>query len=148
MLLFIFESIGTSELILIGIVALIFLGPRKLPSIARTVGIVMADLRNTTNEFKATWEREVNFEEEAQAIRTGDLPEQPAPRIATSAAAHTEGVSVPEIREVDASAFEQAAETSPLAVTSPISETATAESNGTGQDEPLEPSLSDKRSWL
>jgi Tat protein translocase TatB subunit len=72
--LFILESIGTSELILIGIIALIFLGPRKLPQIARTIGKTMADFRNTTNEFKSTWEREVNFEEETQALRTGDLP--------------------------------------------------------------------------
>lgn len=78
MFLFILESIGTSELILIGIIALIFLGPRKLPEIARKIGKTMADFRNTTNEFKSTWEREVNFEEEATALRTGDLaPTQP-----------------------------------------------------------------------
>lgn len=73
MFLFILESIGTSELILIGIIALIFLGPRKLPQIARTIGKTMADFRSTTNEFKSTWEREVNFEEEASALRTGEL---------------------------------------------------------------------------
>lgn len=73
MFLFILESIGTSELILIGIIALIFLGPRKLPQIAKTIGKTMADFRNTTNEFKSTWEREVNFEEEARALETGDL---------------------------------------------------------------------------
>ena len=63
MYLFIFESIGTSELILIGMVALIVFGPRKLPQIARTVGKTMADFRKTTNDFKSTWEKEVNFEE-------------------------------------------------------------------------------------
>lgn len=73
MFLFILESIGTSELILIGIIALIFLGPRKLPQIARTIGKTMADFRNTTNEFKSTWEREVNFQEEADALRSGEL---------------------------------------------------------------------------
>ena len=61
MFLFIFESIGTQELILIGIVALIFLGPRKLPEIAKTIGKYMAEFRNTTNEFKATWERDPNL---------------------------------------------------------------------------------------
>ena len=74
MFLFILESIGTSELILIGIIALIFLGPRKLPQIAKTIGKTMADFRHTTNEFRSTWEREVNFEEEAAALRTGELP--------------------------------------------------------------------------
>ena len=33
--LFILESIGTSELLLIGLVALIIFGPRKLPELAR-----------------------------------------------------------------------------------------------------------------
>lgn len=74
MFLFIFESIGTSELILIGIVALIFLGPRKMPEYARKIGKLMADFRSTTNEFKETWEREVNFDEEAKAFRIDDEP--------------------------------------------------------------------------
>lgn len=61
MFLFIFESFGTSELILIGIVALIVFGPRKLPQMARTIGKTMADFRKTTHEFKATWEKEVDL---------------------------------------------------------------------------------------
>ena len=69
MFLFIFESIGTQELILIGIAALIFLGPRRMPEMARKLGKIMSDFRNTTSEFKATWEREVNFDEESKALR-------------------------------------------------------------------------------
>lgn len=68
MFLFIFESIGTSELILVGIVALVFLGPRKLPQIARKFGKIMAEFRGTAAEFKQTWEREVSFEEEANLL--------------------------------------------------------------------------------
>ncbi|MGE3466811.1 MAG: Sec-independent protein translocase protein TatB [Pyrinomonadaceae bacterium] len=68
MYLFILESIGTSELILIGIVALIFLGPRKLPEIARKAGKIMTEFRGTANEFKQTWEKEVNLEEETKAL--------------------------------------------------------------------------------
>lgn len=73
MFLFIFESIGTSELILIGIIALIFLGPRKMPDMARKIGKMMSEFRSTTNEFKETWEREVNFEEEAKAFSLDEL---------------------------------------------------------------------------
>jgi sec-independent protein translocase protein TatA len=62
--LFILESIGTPELILIAIVALIVLGPRKLPQMAKSIGKTMAEFRNATNEFKTTWEREVAFEDE------------------------------------------------------------------------------------
>lgn len=74
MYLFIFESIGTSELLLIGIVALIFLGPRRMPEMARKIGKMMADFRSATNEFKETWEREVNFEDEAKVLRDLDGP--------------------------------------------------------------------------
>lgn len=64
MFLFILESIGTSELILIAVVALIVFGPRKLPQMAKTVAKTMAEFKNATNEFKATWEKEVSFEED------------------------------------------------------------------------------------
>lgn len=132
MFLFIFESIGTQELILIGIVALIFLGPRKLPEIARTVGKYMAEFRNTTSEFKATWEREVNFENEEHALRTGSLPEKPVAR-ATSINGRDEEMPAPEIREIDSSDFENLA--------TPAEErTATAP--------PAAQDLSDKRNWL
>lgn len=62
MFLLILESIGTSELILIAVVALIVFGPRKLPQLAKTLGKTMAEFRNATSEFKSTWEREVAFE--------------------------------------------------------------------------------------
>lgn len=64
MFLLIGESLGWSELIMIGIVALILLGPRKLPQLARTAGKYMADFRRTTDEFKKTWEREVELDKE------------------------------------------------------------------------------------
>lgn len=80
MFLFIFESIGTSELILVGIVALIFLGPRKLPEMAKKAGKIMAEFRGTANEFKETWEREANFEEEKKMLALDDLDEETVPR--------------------------------------------------------------------
>src|SRR5215204_5826800 len=51
------------ELILIGAIALIVFGPRKLPQMARTVAKMMAEFRKATSDFKETWEREVDFEE-------------------------------------------------------------------------------------
>lgn len=62
MYLLIFESIGTPELLLIGLVALIFFGPRKLPEFARTLGKWRAEFRKTTDEFKNTWEKEISSE--------------------------------------------------------------------------------------
>lgn len=76
MFLFIFESIGTQELILIAIVALVFLGPRKLPEYMRKAGKMMNDFRATTNEFKETWEREVNFEEESRSLSLDNIDDE------------------------------------------------------------------------
>jgi TatA/E family protein of Tat protein translocase len=67
--LFIFESIGTPELILIAVVALIIFGPRKLPQFAKSIGKTMSEFRNATNEFKSTWEKEVEFEDEGKSAR-------------------------------------------------------------------------------
>lgn len=55
------------ELILIGVVGLIVLGPRKLPQLAKTIGKTMADFRKITNEFKSTWEKEV--EEDTKLVK-------------------------------------------------------------------------------
>jgi sec-independent protein translocase protein TatB len=113
--LFIFESIGTQELILIGIVALIFLGPRRMPEMARKLGKIMSEFRNTTQEFKATWEREASFDEEAKALRNAfnDEPKsQPVARentILPPADGEVSSAVKPEIREVDASQFDAAA---------------------------------------
>lgn len=69
MYIFILESIGTAELILIGIIALIVFGPRKLPEMAKKLGKMMAEFRSATNEFKTTWQREASFEEETNQIK-------------------------------------------------------------------------------
>jgi sec-independent protein translocase protein TatB len=117
LVLFIFESIGTQELLLIGIVALIFLGPRRMPEMARKLGKMMADFRNVTSEFKSTWEKEVNFEHEAEAMKTGKLPEdsQPVPRensILPAAAGENDNFASPEIKSVDPAIFHNAKEIS------------------------------------
>lgn len=62
MFLLILESIGTAELLLIGLVALIFFGPRKLPEFAKTLGKWRNEFRKTTDEFKNTWQKEVESE--------------------------------------------------------------------------------------
>ncbi|CAN5409512.1 TatA/E family twin arginine-targeting protein translocase [soil metagenome] len=104
MYLFILESIGTSELILIGIIALVLLGPRKLPEIARKAGKIMSEFRGTAAEFKETWQREVNFEEEAKALSLDSLDDEPVARSRKPDA--LPAMESPAIREVDPSAFD------------------------------------------
>ena len=59
MFLFIFEGLGTSELILILVVALVLFGPRKLPQLSRSLGKSLANFKRASEDFKETWEKEV-----------------------------------------------------------------------------------------
>lgn len=59
-------GIGLPELILIMIVALLVVGPKKLPELARSLGKAMGDLKRMTDDVKQT------FEEEVQEIE-GDI---------------------------------------------------------------------------
>ncbi len=65
MFLLILESLGSTELIFILVIALVFLGPRKLPQISRSLGKHLADFRRASEDFKRTWDREVTLEETA-----------------------------------------------------------------------------------
>lgn len=47
-------NLGFSELILLGIIALIFIGPKELPEIARTIGRFLNELKRTTGDLAST----------------------------------------------------------------------------------------------
>jgi Tat protein translocase TatB subunit len=59
---FILDSLGSTELLFILVIALIFFGPRKLPQLARQMGKGLAEFRKASDDFKRTWEREVALE--------------------------------------------------------------------------------------
>ena len=63
MVLLILESLGSTELFFILVMALVFFGPRKLPQIGRTLGKTLADFRRASEDFKRTWDKEVSLEE-------------------------------------------------------------------------------------
>jgi len=60
--LLILESLGSTELVFILVMALVFFGPRKLPQISRSLGKNLAEFRRASEDFKRTWDREVNLE--------------------------------------------------------------------------------------
>ena len=62
MLALILETLGSTELLFILIVALMFFGPRKLPQLSRSLGKSLAEFRRASEDFKRTWEREVELE--------------------------------------------------------------------------------------
>ena len=56
-------GIGMPELIVILVMALLVLGPKKLPDIARAIGKGMAELRKATQEVKEGLEVDESFRE-------------------------------------------------------------------------------------
>ena len=63
MVLLILESLGSTELLFILAMALVFFGPRKLPQLSRSLGKSMAEFRRASEDFKRTWDREANLED-------------------------------------------------------------------------------------
>jgi sec-independent protein translocase protein TatA len=75
------EFIGTTELIVVLLVALILFGPRKLPELGRSLGQAMSQFRRASDDFKRTWEVEAAGSNEPKpaeqpAEATSALPEQ------------------------------------------------------------------------
>jgi sec-independent protein translocase protein TatB len=56
-------DIGFSELLVIGVVALVVIGPEKLPRVARTIGHLAGRLQRYVSDVKADINREIEFEE-------------------------------------------------------------------------------------
>ena len=71
MFLFIFDSLGSSELLVILGAALIFFGPRRLPQLSRQLGKSLSEFRRASEDFKRTWEREVNLENLEKGVEPG-----------------------------------------------------------------------------
>ncbi|HMR03683.1 MAG TPA: Sec-independent protein translocase protein TatB [Candidatus Competibacter phosphatis] len=67
-------EIGFWELALIGVVAMIVVGPERLPGLARTAGLWLGKARRMLADVKAEVDRELQLEELKQSLRQqGDL---------------------------------------------------------------------------
>ena len=59
-------DVGFSELVVIGLIALIVLGPKRLPEVARTAGKWMGQLRRFISNVKQDLDREIHQDELAE----------------------------------------------------------------------------------
>ena len=97
-------GISFSELLLVGLVALLVLGPERLPGAARTAGLWIGRLKRSFNAIKMEVEREIGaddirrqlhnehilqMEEEAKRILNPQTPPAPSPTATQPAAAPT-----------------------------------------------------------
>jgi len=56
-------DVGFSELVVIGVVALVVIGPERLPKVARTAGLLLGRLQRYVNDVKADISREMQLDE-------------------------------------------------------------------------------------
>jgi TatA/E family protein of Tat protein translocase len=64
-------GVGMPELIIIFLIALIIIGPKRLPDLARALGKGLAEFRRATNELKASFDID-EVEEELKGMK-GEL---------------------------------------------------------------------------
>jgi TatA/E family protein of Tat protein translocase len=59
-------SLGTMEMIVILVIALVVFGPRKLPDLGRSLGRSLNEFKKASNELRNTLEDEVRLEEKKE----------------------------------------------------------------------------------
>ena len=65
-------DIGWSELVVIGVVALIAIGPKELPAVLRTVGQYMGKVRRMASEFQSQFQEAMREAEMADIKKSVD----------------------------------------------------------------------------
>jgi Tat protein translocase TatB subunit len=113
-------GIGFPELLLIAVIALVVIGPKRLPDLAKALGRGFAEFRRATDELKQS------FEEEARIARAHELRQ----KLVAEGKIRPPGASdpyPPELAATTAPAEEQAPSPSAAAErTEPAANTATA----------------------
>ena len=136
MYLFILDSLGSTEFLVILAAALIFFGPRKLPQISRQLGKGLAEFRRASDDFKRTWEREVNLENMEHGLTTDEGPSlidkatekirsaREAAALESAGVSATAGTIAPAVTPIDPSLVQpRGASSEPPPVTEPESPT-------------------------
>jgi len=76
-------GVGPEELVLVLIVALLVLGPERLPRMARDVGRVVGELRRTSDEFRAEFLNADKYLEKPANAPAAVAPPAPAVQATT-----------------------------------------------------------------
>jgi len=69
-------NLGFTELLLLGLIALIFIGPHQLPEVARTLGRLINEWKRATSDFQSTITTHLTEEvqQRREQIVEGDAP--------------------------------------------------------------------------
>ncbi|MBI3654541.1 MAG: twin-arginine translocase TatA/TatE family subunit [Acidobacteria bacterium] len=131
-------NLGWPEILIILVIALIIFGPRKLPELGKTLGQSLAQFRKASEDFKRTWEEEVEVEK-----RRIEAP--PAVHEASDSSAHEVAAASPPVANEEpnywANDLNTHAPTTPETVTAaPLAPTLTPESQAVPRQA--------KRDWM
>jgi sec-independent protein translocase protein TatB len=120
-------DIGFSEIVVIAVVALVVIGPEKLPKTARTLGVLFGRLQRYVGDVKADINREMELDElrklqqEMKSAAT-DLKQS----VETAAQSVEAGARDVEAQLNDAGSAASAAATMPASLAEPVEEVADA----------------------
>ncbi len=109
-------GIGSTELLVILIVALVVLGPKSLPGIAKTVGKVMGEFRRVSTEFQRTMNAEVANDEHEKRKKEAEKELFGDKETAESANSKSENTSTAQADASTAKAATQSTEASQAVV--------------------------------
>lgn len=93
-------GISETELVFIGLIVLLFLGPKQIPKFFRTIGKIMYEIRKTTDDFKAAIEIEDEDLKKAQDLY-GKIDESAQINAEDTEAKSTENEKKEEIKKED-----------------------------------------------
>jgi sec-independent protein translocase protein TatB len=121
------DNIGFTELVLLGVIALVVLGPEKLPGAIRTASLWIGRLKRSFNSIKTDIEREIGADEIRRQLRNEAIMEKfKATKAQVDDAMSTVRKTTDEIRktvELEAKAIETA--TAPVTTPTPAAITGT-----------------------
>ena len=125
-------DIGFSEMLVVAVVALIVIGPERLPKVARTLGHMFGRMQRYVNDVKSDISREMELEE----LRKLQATVEDAARAIETSVTHEISATETELTKVAADV--SAAVELPAAEVSPVSEPLALE---TPADEPAAQSV-------
>ncbi|MEM1427745.1 MAG: TatA/E family twin arginine-targeting protein translocase, partial [Cyanobacteria bacterium P01_H01_bin.130] len=104
-------GIGLPEMVLIGIVALLVFGPKKLPEIGRSLGNTIRSFQDASKEFESEFKREAErVEEVAKTSMNATLEERPPAALESSETAKVPETVDAEVNDTAATAPQAAAD--------------------------------------
>lgn len=92
-------EVGFSELLMVGLVALLVIGPERLPKVARLAGFWLGKVRSTVSTVKADIQQQLYLEESRELMQQV-LKDSEAANLEINSALEAFGDNVAELEQV------------------------------------------------